>query len=704
VRINLANIFNPAPGMTRQRILYAGIFLACFASAAIAGPGRISGVTDFSAVQSDNNGQAQDTFRREASVNWLHNPTSVLSLRSGMRYYRFDIANDLQDDDWREDNQVSGGLNWQPEYFDFASALQRRDARSRTATGGLITNNATFSLSTRSLGAPIYSLKYLWQHIHDDVADRDRDTYDSNLQGAVDWSDERRMVSYGISRRENENIISGIKSIQISQNLRTNYNNQADVDKRLKYSIGYTLNRTSLEDELVGAAAVLEGVPVSAGLSAETVNPETGVLEDNPGLIDNDVESPTDPLIDIGGALDDRNIGVDLGFPRLSDTVYLYVDREPGSGIEWSIWISEDNLSWVEWAPVPLTTYNVGLGRFEIQYPSVEFRYVKAVKSGLAGTTQLLVTEMEVYRELPSNFKGSRRERSTHMGNLRLNYDLDENYDIQLDASGRNESSGDLYDDRSNLDYSLKLKNRLTPKVEQIFTWEQALQRGSQDSQDIDGNNLRYSLSTRPLTNLYGALSANRRWSWVGGDADRILTSVSGELRGNPRNTVELMMTGGWTQSVLKINDTRNRSLRGRVAADMDLRPNISLDLGYGHQYTMIDPQSERHDRRTWQIAATWRPTMSINLRGSLNVARDRFDSETGSFNVDWRLTPKLSTGLFVGWTSTGRDTGTDRLSAHLNYDLGHRGTAYLRYSEVDFQEAGGRETASWQQGLRFSF
>ena len=116
--------------------------------------------------------------------------------------------------------------------------------------------------------------------------------------------------------------------------------------------------------------------------------------------MDGDTDSPTDPIIDIGGALTGRKIGADLGFERPVSALYIYTDRSAGDGPVWQIYASNDNLDWRLVSASPGSTFNPALNRYELLFDSVETRYIKAVKGGVGDIDPVHVTEIEALETL----------------------------------------------------------------------------------------------------------------------------------------------------------------------------------------------------------------------------------------------------------------------------------------------------------------
>jgi len=189
---------------------------------------------------------------------------------------------------------------------------------------------------------------------------------------------------------------------------------------KAEYSNNFFGNRVSLNTAyriryntftFPGSATVEQPIPSVAGLSSLDNTPEDGpALSQNQALVDGNVTASAGLNIGTGGDQASQvNIGLDFGRELDVDQIRIWVDRRLTAAVadsfSWSIYTSPDNLNTSTWtlvatvAPAEFGTFD---NRFEILFPTVNTRFIKAVTRPLAPTVigaadfaNIFVTEME---------------------------------------------------------------------------------------------------------------------------------------------------------------------------------------------------------------------------------------------------------------------------------------------------------------------
>jgi hypothetical protein len=119
---------------------------------------------------------------------------------------------------------------------------------------------------------------------------------------------------------------------------------------------------------------------------------------------------------------------VDLLTATEVNRVLIWVDRDLPTGIanafSWDIYSSPDNVIWRREATVPVAPFGPFERRFQIDFPGITARYVKAVTRPLAAAVpessrfpEILVTEMQVFLRKPAAEAGGRLTRNTDLIN-----------------------------------------------------------------------------------------------------------------------------------------------------------------------------------------------------------------------------------------------------------------------------------------------
>lgn len=204
-----------------------------------------------------------------------------------------------------------------------------------------------------------------------------------------------------IDRTEtNENTRDVEERIEDRLQLTGDYNNDAGT-----FGARLGLSWSEQSRAVSGPQGDLGELPVASGLYALDTTPTLGALDLRGDLVDGNLSAGTG--IQIGGLAagggTDRNLGVDQGaVPRAVDQLDLYTDVAFTAGeareFNWSLYVSNDNLSWTRAQFSTASSYDVARQRFQIQTGGVASRYVKVVNTSYSATAPAVeVTEIRAF-------------------------------------------------------------------------------------------------------------------------------------------------------------------------------------------------------------------------------------------------------------------------------------------------------------------
>ena len=153
------------------------------------------------------------------------------------------------------------------------------------------------------------------------------------------------------------------------------------------------------------------------GLSDNSDTPTLEALSMNQALIDGNLVAGSG--IDIGqsasfgGVPILRNLGLDFVNITSVNLLYVYIDRQVPSSVtssvntfKWDIYTSSDNLNWTLYQSQLLGVFDPFSNRFEIQFPTISTRYIKAAVLPLSVTviappgtdvSNISITELQAY-------------------------------------------------------------------------------------------------------------------------------------------------------------------------------------------------------------------------------------------------------------------------------------------------------------------
>jgi hypothetical protein len=668
-----------------------------------AGVDWLNGFVDITAVQAETEGVDQNTLRQEYTAILSGKLLPYVSLRTSFRYLKFDLDRAEVIDDTREEIQPSGGLIWKHPLFVFSGSGLRRRVEGDLIPGRLVTDNAQFAFSTREERYPLVSLRYDWQHIYDkDVIDSDHDTRDRRFQAGASYAGINNDVSYTFTRRLGENIISGLETTRNDHLFRWGASSSPMESGNLHLSANYRFSHSSQTDEITTSGTVIEEIPISSGLFAVDTSPENGALEVIPALTDGDRVSPTAPPINIGSGATDRNVGADLGFARSVSTLYVRTDRASGPLLQWRVFTSSDNLSWQLVDANPTIEFNVALDRYEIEFDSIETRYVKVVNAGLNPVAEVFVTEIQAFRERGSD-ELERTERD-HLVDGRVSYRVTERLDTSADFTYQHDTAAITVEDRDVIDYALRGRYRQSDVVSHEVWWDQSYQDFEGPGDDLSDRSASYTLRLDPLPTLTSSLSLSNRRSFIDGERELEATSALAEASGMPVRGLNLSMEVGRNRNDAFFLGRRDISWTYRASLDGSFTRSLDAIISYLYRRTTSRPEDEARNRNEYSLGFDYRMTRTILGRGTVTIVNDVRDTVSQDYLLTWNLTPKLSLGAQAFLDDVDEGVSTDRYNANLNFYVNQRTTLYLTYSIVDFTGAGGVRTDSFQQGLRASF
>ncbi len=250
-----------------------------------------------------------------------------------------------------------------------------------------------------------------------------------------------------------QDAITGTDTQQLAQTGRVTYGRKVLGDRGAVF-LGYSLQHNMARTTSVGVGGQVETlVYPNGGLSiVEPMPPlpERQTLSPNPALIDGNFSGSAG--LDLGtassGPSDGRNRDMGVSFPNAQTEVNelgITVDVPLPSGIwerfTWTVWQSDDNVSWTSVAPDGAPQFDPFQNRFELRIQPTKARYLKAVTTPLGAAVtndprfaSIHVTEVQALVVVPAaeargtrsslagNFDGSARVLLVR--SLNLTYDL----------------------------------------------------------------------------------------------------------------------------------------------------------------------------------------------------------------------------------------------------------------------------------------
>lgn len=662
----------------------------------------LGGFVDLARVHAEVDDNRQDNLRREVNGHFTRPLAPYLNLNLGLRYYRYDQDLDLSLGSYREEIQPTGELRWDHPLYQLSATAMRRKVTTSNEDA-IVTTDYLYSFHSRDTDYPLIKASYEVQHTYfpDDPAGRD--IRNRRFQIGADYSRRGTTAAYNFSRQRSENIVSGLRSLNLRHLLHWNGQYGGARAGRLSLTGGLTSQYQDQVDEAPAGGAVLELLAARAGLYALDDGPDLDPLVPVPGLIDGDTADPTDPAIDIGGAHININLGVDLGAPVPVAGIYVYTDRPSGEQVRWQVYVSEDNLTWEVWDQAPLQVFNVALNRYEISFAPSDRRYVKVVNAGLNEVAQVLVTELEVLRERPAV---AREHRLTFINLMdgRVGYKLSERWRTSLDVSLQHSELMGKTGDRTLGGAGWRLDYEASEAVAHHLRVDFSVQTGNGDEATQGDRTLGYSLVFHPLAAWRGALAVNDRHSTLEKEDAQDLRGVSLENTMALLPGLEFRLGGGATRTDDHLGGMRIDSWHSRFGLAADPRAGLKIALDGHYQESTGGVDGGTRIRRTGNLAVDWRPGSRLYVRANLQGVSENTDTVIRDILLGWNVLPRIRLSGQSYALRTGGTTTSKRWSVNMNVDLNRRSYLYLRFAAVDLTGGGGARTVSFQQGFRAGF
>jgi len=222
-------------------------------------------------------------------------------------------------------------------------------------------------------------------------------------------------LNYNADYDDNQNHLTLGETQATVQSGRVSYDDHF-FDNRLVLNGNYNISRQvveSLAGSSGGGAVQVQLFPIN-GLSSISDTPVLNVLDVNQALIDGNLTASTGlnigQLPSVTGDTRRRNAGLDFGVATEISTLFVWVDRTLPSVVYnsfvWEIYTSQDNQNWSLYQTVFPAPFGPFDNRFEISFPAVQTRYVKAVTRPLSvavvpppgvDVNNIFITELQAF-------------------------------------------------------------------------------------------------------------------------------------------------------------------------------------------------------------------------------------------------------------------------------------------------------------------
>lgn len=663
---------------------------------------NLTGNISLSGVRSRSNDDSRSTIRQEFTGTWFRNITRYLTVRSSFRYYRFSFERSQQPGLWKKETQPTVQLLYNHPAVSISANGRRRVADGTTESDQLTNETFDVGFRTRARQFGLISARYDYNHLFGAPGVAGRNLLDQRLNATVDYQRGSFGSNYRFTRSLTENRVSELKTTQTQHMMRLTYSTVMK-ERRLRLSGDYSFNYRSQTDRLPSSGTVLHVIPISAGLYGDHEAVELGQLQTRPTLIDGDFTEPAQPLIDIGTGTINQSLGVHLGTRRSVSALYIYTNKISDEQLRWQVYLSVDNFTWELHALNPEIRFDAAVKRYEIVFPTVMARYIKAVSSGFNQAGEVLVTEIQAVAEVPSTGETTQHH-TAHTVNLTGNYKISDRLSSTADLSYQREPSVGLRGSRDDIYQSGSLQFQQTAKITHAIKLQNSLEITRGEIANLRDHSLMYSLKYRPLPTLDLSWSATDRRSYADGAADSDNQRLMGHVNATPLVGLRLNGEIGYGRGRRHIIDQTTDTWDRRISIDARATRSIEATLAYTHQVSTVKETDRRFLRDQYSVGLRLRLTSKISIRWNQDWSRGSSSYLTREIGAGWNFSRTVSASFLYRLSDDDNSYRSQRYSVRLNCRLSGRSSVYFSYNDNDYSQAAGRHTKTLQMGLRSGF
>ncbi len=462
------------------------------------------------------------------------------------------------------------------------------------------------------------------------------------------------------------------------------------LDGRLTSSAnaGYELRETTSESR-GGATRFKQEITPSSGLVDDGTS--LPILDDAPGLIDNDVNTAFDPpgtktSIDLSDA--NWHMGFGFNTSQLIHAIYLYVNVNTtlvdestiGSyDFGWQLYTSTDNSTWTLVGTVT-PTYNSVYNRFEFSFSEKNARYFKVVNTlGPPPTGGIKVTEIEpIGYALATAMESYTTTATRDFWGFNLSYAptdrLTLGFSFSYDRNTR--ESKDAPDvETVNMRHGSNLSYIFIPKYLTVSTSYSSLTIEEKGGTDTGSEFYSLTFSSAPLETLNSSLTYSHTESTSGGAATSVDDTVGMNVFMNLYTGIDLNFSASMaeTDSPQQNSKSSSRSYMWNLRL-VPWKPLVVLvNAGTSGSETDQAGTKTSSSTKTLSLDFSYTPTRKVYFSGNIDLEPD----QSQSYSVTWLPTRTLQMGLRLNQSNDTKGGGADfswqpfkPLSLHLGYNV----------------------------------
>jgi hypothetical protein len=666
--------------------------------------GSINGSVRLSGVSTDTDSSRVESLDQQYFLNYERVLLPFVNLQASLRYHDLQARSTLGSEAWRGELQPALDLNWKNPFFSLGANYRYRQANGLDVNDDYLSRSAGVYLKTRFVSLPQSTIQYTWDQTTNNISSTSQTIEERRFQYSTNYSLRTAYFYYSFMDRDVENLSSGVREDLRQHVFRVDYSDLY-LGGRLRFAGNYLFDYSDRKEYSGESVEPLTTIPIIQGLYVEDGTPEFGTLDTLGTLIDGNLAEATSPVINIGGSSIHQNIGFDLGLSREISEIHIYTDRLSGSAVDWTVYVSSDNLSWSPLDGGSSSLYNTTLKRFEISFSPEQGRYFKAVNSGVNPEPLVFVTEVQalLYSDVqdPPTLKSE-----FHRVDLNASMELMRNLRFTAGAgygSVPEYSTGQSRQDINavgTISYSPTRYFNSVARYQHDYTEYSTSAIGSHESKIASLTFLSNPLETMEIS-LSGSHSQNDENDLESQRVSSGLLHLSTLLLPNLSSIAEI----GYTHDDRSVQDWITNSWRYRISFDAKVLRSLNLIAGYSLQDYDSNQSSSVDRREEADIRFNYRLTSTIFLRGGGTISREDDQLEVfQDYSLNWNATRKISASVYTRLVDSNSGYHTQTLNVQSQYNLSNRTNLFFGYSLNRIEQEQIEEIGSYRIGFNTSF
>jgi hypothetical protein len=580
---------------------------------------------------------------------------------------------------------------------------EQEQASSQSFTTTTIGEDYSANLGWKPVGLPTLDLKYMKTNRYDKnrtVQDQTQDSFSLMSQYAFKGIDLR----YFGSSATTKDLLHNRETQDMNHNGMASYYGSF-FQGRANFGTSYNIVRNEIKVTSTGTG----GAPIStqqfpiSGLSLITDTHTLTPLDLNPVLIDGNLTVASGLNIGLPAPAADsraRNMGLDSQVVTEVNNLLIWVDREVPANIastfSWDIYTSPDNLNWTLLSTVFPAPFGPFQNYFEIDFPNVRTRYIKAVVKplqptviGAPGFPSIFITEVQAFVKQSASPSGQSESKFTsgiQTSNTYLRYRLLDSPGLYYDFSYYHTRKDPTDQTFSTLANGLSASHRFSD----IFFGTARVAREENSEQELkrSANVYGATLTATPLRTLTHSLVVSAR-NENGQEGSRDNLSLFMNNTAQLYKGIDLNINGGWI-SAKDPDGTQLRTTLLSLGANIVPHKTMALNLYLTDSQTgqsRPDGTETAKATRMADLNMTYNPFQTLYLSAALQIVEET-DQKTKvlqTYGGTWSPFPDGALQFRVSYTenkSVQEQTKYRIISSGLRYKISSR--SFLDFSYQD--------------------